>query len=105
MYKIPNFKRSSVRENNSTEGEPIEIKIERAIENKEKLEGDAPLIFTEKSDGVNAGYNIRTDRFEIALDGIDKMQKSYRARREETAKIVPINKENEGNNTDNIQGT
>ncbi len=73
-----------------TEGETLEQAIERRMENKEPLEGEAPLIYTDRKEGVLAGYNIRSDRFEIALDGITAIQKSKTAKRDHLAKMEVI---------------
>ena len=35
-----------------------------------------PTIYTEKKDGVQPEFDIRTDRFEIAIDAIDKINQS-----------------------------
>ena len=35
-----------------------------------------PTIYTEKKDGVQPEYDIRTDRFEVAIDAIDKINQS-----------------------------
>lgn len=86
MYKKPPTTRSTIRRNKSVEGETIEQKMERIINNKEPIKDGAPQIFTERSEGVKAAYNIRTDRFEVAIDAMDKVQKSYTARREDRAK-------------------
>lgn len=88
MYKVPQFSRGTISINQSTQGETIEQKIERIVSNKEPIkQGDgAPLIFNERNMGVNASTDIRTDRFEIAIDATDKIAKSYKARREERAK-------------------
>lgn len=64
----------------------LEQKIERMISNKEPIKDGAPLIYTERKEGVRASTNIRTDRFEVAIEGMDKVAKSYQARREERAK-------------------
>ena len=90
--------------NNTIESETLEQKIERILENKEPIKDGAPIIYTEKNAGVMAGYNIKTDRFEVALDGIDKIQKSYQARKEEKAKMTIIKGENDGG-AEPIQGT
>ncbi len=90
MYTIPHFPRTTITETTDYEAEHLETKIERKISNKEPVEGDhpAPIIFTERKDGVHAAYNIRTDRFEIAIDAADKIAKSYSARREERGKAA-----------------
>ena len=36
-------------------------------------DGVFPTIYTEKKDGVLPEYDIRTDRFEVAIDAIDKI--------------------------------
>ena len=44
------------------EGEQIEEKVRRIVNNNEPITDGAPIIFTEKKDGVLPEYNIRTDR-------------------------------------------
>lgn len=56
------------------EGESIEKKVRRVVENKEPISDGAPIIYTEKKDGVLPQFNIRTDKWEIALDAMDKVQ-------------------------------
>ena len=53
--------------NNSLEGESIEAKVCRIVNNGEPISDGAPLIYTERKDGVKEEYNIRTDRFDIAI--------------------------------------
>lgn len=82
------YNRIGINVNQSKEGEPIETKIERLQNNKEPLQDGRgrELIYTERSEGIKASTNIRTDRFEIALEATDKVEKSYKARREERSK-------------------
>ena len=47
----------------------------------------SPMIYMERSEGINKAYNFRTDRFEIAMEAMDKVAKSYAARREERGKV------------------
>lgn len=58
------------------EGESIETKVRRVVENKEPITDGAPIVFTEKKDGVLPQFNIRTDKWEIALEAMDKVQAS-----------------------------
>lgn len=58
------------------EGESIEKKVRRVVENKEPISDGAPIIYTEKKDGVLPQFNIRTDKWDIALDAMDKVQAS-----------------------------
>lgn len=58
------------------EGETIEQKVRRVVENKEPISDGAPIVYTEKKDGVLPQFNIRTDKWDIALDAMDKVQGS-----------------------------
>ena len=53
------------------EGESIETKCARVLQDKEPITDTAPIIYTAKEDGVLPAYNIRTDRFDIAMDAYD----------------------------------
>lgn len=60
------------------QAEPREVKLRKIIngEASNMEDGVFPTIYTEKKDGVQPEYDIRTDRFEIALDAIDKINQS-----------------------------
>lgn len=62
------------------EGERIEEKLARVVEEGEAISDGAPLIFTPKEDGVIAAYNIRTDRWEIAQDAMEAAYKADAAK-------------------------
>lgn len=96
MYAKATFKKTSIKRNESSEGEPIEHKIERIVNNKEPIKDGAPPIYTERKEGVKASTNIRTDRFEIAIKGFDVIEKSYKARRENQGKVIPIETKKDG---------
>lgn len=109
MYRQNRMQETSIEVNESIEGETIEQKIERVVNNKEPISDGAPLIYTERKDGVGAGYNIRTDRFEVAVDAMDAVSKSHTAKRqgkiEEREKIVKDFNENQRAEKDkNIDG-
>ena len=55
------------------EGEQIEEKVRRIVNNNEPIADGAPIIFTEKKDGVRPEYDVRTDRWDIALDAMNKI--------------------------------
>lgn len=55
------------------EGEPIETKVRRILDENEPLTDGAPIIYTEKKEGVRPEYNIRTDKWQIAIDAMDKV--------------------------------
>ena len=59
--------------NKCIEGESIEVKIKRIVDEKEPITDGAPIIFTDAKDGVRPEFNPRTDRWEIAIDAMDKV--------------------------------
>ena len=84
--------------NNSLEGESIEAKVCRIVNNGEPISDGAPLIYTERKEGVKEEYNIRTDRFDIALNAMDYVTASNRAKRDNFGKPETI----QGTNSDNV---
>lgn len=60
------------------QAEPREVKLRKIIngESSSMEDGVFPTIYTEKKDGVQPEFDIRTDRFEIAIDAIDKINQS-----------------------------
>lgn len=70
------------KQNVCYEGETIEAKVRRVLNNKEPIKDGSPKIYTDRKDGVLPGMDVRTDRFEIAVDVMDKKAKSHVARRE-----------------------
>lgn len=82
--------------NNSLEGETLETKIERIVNNNEPIKDGAPILYTERKEGIRPSTNIRTDRFEVAIEAADKVAASYKARRENKADVkavMEVNKE------------
>lgn len=86
MYNKNEMKRSSLRINESVEGETIETKIERVLNNKEAITDGSPVIYNERKDGVLPGQDIRTDRFDLAIDAMDKVSRTHIAKRENAIK-------------------
>lgn len=72
-YREPYY--SDVVTDESFDGEPIEDKVTRILDNQEPIEQISPIIYTERSKGVEPQYDIRTDRFDIALNAMDKISK------------------------------
>lgn len=95
MKKVIIKKKSKIVINKSYEGEPLERKIAKMMESKEPIGADAPMIYTERKDGVLPDYDIRTDRFDIAVEHMDKLSRSYVARRSE----IPTNENKKGEET------
>ncbi|AXH73732.1 MAG: hypothetical protein [Microviridae sp.] len=66
----------------SYNGETIEEKVRRMMNNKEPIKDTGPLNYTERKDGVRPEFNIRTDRMEVALEAMDTAAKSDLAKRQ-----------------------
>lgn len=60
------------------QAEPREVKLRKIIsgESNDMEDGVFPTIYTERKDGVQPEFDIRTDRFEVAIDAIDKINQS-----------------------------
>lgn len=54
------------------EGENIITKVRRIVDENEPLEDGAPIIYTEKKDGVRPEFDIRTDKWDIAMNAMDR---------------------------------
>lgn len=88
MYKIPSYSETEMKSDAPQEpGETIEMKVKRLIENKEPITDAAPNnLFTDRDHGVDPAYNIRTDRWEIATEAMDKVRKMKAAKKDELIK-------------------
>jgi len=78
--------KTTLKVNKSFEGETIEKKLNRIVNNKEPIKDGAPITYTDRKDGVIPGYNIRTDRFDEALDLTEKIAMDKLAKRDQRAK-------------------
>ena len=60
------------------QAEPREVKLRKIIngESNDMEDGVFPIIYTEKKDGVQPEFDIRTDRFEVAINAMDKINQS-----------------------------
>lgn len=83
--------------NNIYEGETIEEKIDRMMTTEGGVTDDdnVELLFTEKKDGVHPEYNIRTDKWDMALEAMDEVNMSKRQHSIESA-----SKNEDGNTTE-----
>ena len=69
------------------EGESIEDKVRRITENNEPITDGAPIIYTNRDDGVLPAYNIRTDRWDIAQEAMDAVNQANLAKSKNYGKI------------------
>lgn len=97
-YSKPTGNKGRLKSIEIYEGESIETKCARILQNKEPITDTAPIIYTAKEDGVLPAYNIRTDRFDVAMDAYDKITRSS-AKKEQAVKP-----EDFGNVPDKTQG-
>ena len=62
-------------------GESIEEMLRRVRNSKEPIKADAKVSYTERKDGVVPMYDIRTDRFEFAMNAADRVHATKYAQR------------------------
>lgn len=86
MFRKPRYTKTLLSVNNSTDGQSIERMCEKVMSNGEPIENTAPMIYTPKKDGVLPEYNIRTDRWDVALKAMDSVTASHRAKRDAAMK-------------------
>ena len=101
MYKKIKLKGNLINRNESYTGETIEAKVRRIVNNKEPIKDGAPLIYTERKHGVQPQYDVRTDRWDIAVEAMDKVTRTHQAKREERHKP----KESNDGGAESVQGT
>ena len=71
---------SQIKIQNTYEAEPLEVKLRKKMKGGkvDEEEGDGKtwaIAYTEKKDGVKPEYDIRTDRFEIAREAMETIEK------------------------------
>lgn len=78
MKTVRNRKGCINNPNLTYQAEPREVKLRKIIngESSNMEDGVFPTIYTEKKDGVLPEYDIRTDRFEVAIDAVDKINQA-----------------------------
>lgn len=86
MYKVQKASKTTLKVRDAVKGETIEQKIERVMKFDEPITDGAPLIYNTRKDGVLPEHDVRTDRWEIAVEQVDAAAKGYVAKREERHK-------------------
>ena len=87
MKKPDYFPRPSKTDYEYQPGESIETKVKRITENNEPITDGAPIIYTNRDDGVLPAYNIRTDRWEVAQAAMDAVNQANLAKSKNYGKI------------------
>ena len=54
-------------------GETLIKKIQRILDENEPLADGAPMIYTPKQAGIRDDCNVRTDKWALAMDAMDKV--------------------------------
>lgn len=96
MIKTKVSNRGKIKCNNSYVADSIEVKIKKVVTTNEPIDDSAPIVHTERKDGVRAEYDVRTDRFEIAQEAMGAVAKSHLTKREARHKIPEQTEEQEG---------
>lgn len=94
MYRKVKYRKSTIKSVPVFEGERIEEKVERILNNKEPISDGAPINYTARGE-INPNYDHRTDRWEVAADNMEIVHKT------ETAKVdvnPNIQTDDSGNN-------
>jgi hypothetical protein len=83
MFKTNKPAKTTIQRTEQYKGETIEQKIRRVTNNKEPITDGAPLVYTDRKDGVLPEYNPRADRWEEAIGATDLIQKQAIVKRME----------------------
>lgn len=86
MKRVTRTKKIEMFSLETYEGERIETKCARITENNEPISDGAEIIYTEKKDGVRPEFNIRTDKWDIALEAMDTVQRNRIAKAQDALK-------------------
>lgn len=82
-------------------GQSLEEKIRRITESEAPIEAIAPMIYTERKEGVKPEYDIRADKWEIAQQAMTTIADGKRLKRQERIDKQAANREMNVQNTDN----
>lgn len=96
-YRKVKYAKSTIKSVPVYEGERIETKVERIVNNNEPITDGAPINYTEKGE-LNPNYDHRTDRWEIATDNMDVVHRSESAK----SAVNPNTISNDTNGDNNI---
>lgn len=72
----------------SYEGQSIEDRCKKLVETGEPIKDTSPLIYTPKEKGVMPQYDVRADKWDIAQEAMDRVNKERIAKGQQ-----PPNKE------------
>ena len=67
--------------NNSEGGESLEKELQRVKQEGGTIESTVPKIFTARGEGVVPDLNIRTDRWDVAVEAMNVVHRSQTAKK------------------------
>lgn len=111
MYRQKKLSETLLRGEKATSGETIIDKMKRMINNKEPIKGDdAKMIFTAANSGVLPETDIRTNRWELAVEGTKIISDQYRGKQDpewvkKAAENMKTEQKTESTNSGGTQGT
>lgn len=76
--------KTQLRNTPTEKGESIEEMLRRMTTNKEPIPENVPPIYTPEKEGILPEYDIRADRFDIAMQAGDKFAASQAAKSSDT---------------------
>lgn len=82
LYKRSKPDSGTLRVNTTETGEMLENKVARIMKNNEPITDGAPIVYTERKDGVKPEHDIRTDRWDLAVVATDISTKGAIAKRQ-----------------------
>ena len=77
----------------SYEGQSIEDRCKKLVETGEPIKDNSPLIYTPKEKGVMPQYDVRADKWEIAQNAMDRVNKERIAKGQQPPKEKTDEKE------------
>lgn len=92
----PAYNNSGLKTTEKFIGESIEQKCRRVTEGNQPIEAVSPMYYQERKAGIENATNIRTDKWDVALQAMDSIAVGTRKKREEKIQ----QKVNEGLKTD-----
>lgn len=102
---IKGIGRSTITIQTQYEAEPLEVKLRRKMKGGkvDEEEGDGKtwaIAYTEKKDGVKPEYDIRTDRFEIAREAMETIEKGIQLSYSDPSKTTTEKTTEDANETE-----
>lgn len=73
--------KTTLKQNDSVLGEPIEAVVSRALTSGAPIESNSPPLYQQRSEGVSPFFDIRSDKMELAAEAQDKKTADQLAKR------------------------